>query len=91
MVKMLSLAEWLFFLLYARYMKFFGFILIFTGAAFAVIGLMLYLGVNVSWLGKLPGDIRIIRPGYSLYFPITTCIVLSILVSLILYLINMFR
>jgi hypothetical protein len=77
--------------LYARYMKFVGSILIFTGVAVAVVGLMLYLGVNLSWFGKLPGDIRIIRPNYSLYFPVTTCIVLSIFISLILYIIKMLR
>jgi hypothetical protein len=72
-------------------MRFLESILILTGVAVAVIGLMLYLGVNLSWFGKLPGDIRIIRPGYSLYFPITTCIVLSIIISLILYIIKMLR
>ena len=72
-------------------MKYTGIILIISGAIFVLIGIFLYFGVNLSWLGKLHGDIRIIRPGYSFYFPITTCIVLSILVSLILYIIKIYR
>ncbi len=50
-------------------------------------------GVAWPWLsklpfGRLPGDIRIERPGGSFYFPITTCIVVSVLVSLALYLVR---
>ncbi|HHO75430.1 MAG TPA: DUF2905 domain-containing protein [Deltaproteobacteria bacterium] len=72
-------------------MKYAGTIFIITGAIFVLIGIILYLGLNLSWPGKLPGDIRIIRPGYSLYFPVTTCIVASILVYLIRYLLKIFR
>ncbi len=72
-------------------MKHLGTILIISGIVFVLIGMALYLGANLSWLGKLPGDIRIIRPGYRLYFPVTTCIILSMLISLILYLMKMFR
>ena len=79
------------FALYVGGMKSAGIILIIVGAVVVLIGSALYFGVNLSWFGKLPGDIRIIRPGYSFYFPITTCIVLSVLISLMFYLIKIFR
>lgn len=66
-------------------------ILILFGAVLLTIGILLYFGAGISWLGKLPGDIRIERPGYSIYFPLTTGIFISIIVSLVLYLIRMFR
>ncbi len=36
-----------------------------------------------AWLGRLPGDIRIERPGGSIYLPITTCLVISVILSLL--------
>jgi len=55
--------------------------------------LLLLLGVLLTYtpffsflhLGRLPGDIRIRRGGFSLYFPLTTCVILSILLSLIFF------
>jgi hypothetical protein len=79
------------FALYVGGMKSAGLFLIILGAGVVLIGSALFFGFNLSWLGKLPGDIRIIRVGYSFYFPITTCIVLSVVISLILYLIKIFR
>jgi hypothetical protein len=59
-----------------------------------VIGLVLVLG-GICWpliarlgLGRLPGDIVIQRPNFSFYFPIMTSLVISIVVSVILWLIN---
>ncbi len=59
-----------------------------------VIGLVLLLA-GICWpligrlgLGRLPGDIVIQRPGFSFYFPIMTSLVLSIVASLVLWLIN---
>ncbi|QDH78584.1 DUF2905 domain-containing protein [Echinicola soli] len=55
------------------------------GLAILVIGLLVYfLGDKLHWLGRLPGDIRVARENFSFYFPITTMILLSIIVSLIL-------
>lgn len=47
-------------------------------------------GIAWPWLrklpfGRLPGDIHIVREGFSFYFPIVTCIVISLLVSLLLW------
>jgi hypothetical protein len=56
---------------------------------------LLLLGAGLLWpwlsqlpLGRLPGDIRIERPGYSFYFPITTGLLLSLLISLLLWLLR---
>jgi hypothetical protein len=43
-----------------------------------------------GWLGKLPGDISIQRPGFRFYFPFTTSLVISAVVSLVLWLIRAF-
>ena len=72
-------------------MKSSGLFLIIFGAGIVLLGSALYLGVNLSWFGKLLGDIRIIREGSSFYFPITTSIVLSVMISFILYLIKIVR
>jgi hypothetical protein len=40
---------------------------------------------KLPWLGNLPGDITIQRERFSFYFPITTCILISVLISLVLY------
>lgn len=79
------------FALYGVCMKYAGSILIIFGAVMVALGAALYFGANLSWFGKLPGDVRIIRPGYNLYVPITTCIIVSIIISSILYLFKMFR
>ncbi|MBD8488914.1 DUF2905 domain-containing protein [Echinicola sp. CAU 1574] len=59
------------------------------GISITLIGLAIYfLGDKLSWLGRLPGDIRIERENFRFYFPITTMVLLSILVSLIIRLIQ---
>jgi hypothetical protein len=73
------------------HMKQIGIMLILAGLAIVIVGAFLYFGGTVSWLGKLPGDIRIIKPGYRIYIPITTSIIVSIVITLILYLIRMIR
>ena len=54
-----------------------------TGGALLLLGAMLSLGGRVPWLGRLPGDIVIERDNFRLYFPITTSILVSIIISLI--------
>jgi hypothetical protein len=65
--------------------------LIFAGIVLIILGIYFSMGGTLSWLGRLPGDIRISRPGFNLYFPITTSIIISIIVSLVLFLIRQFR
>jgi len=64
-----------------------GRILIILGIALVVLGIILSYSHFFSFLhlGRLPGDIRIRRGSFSFYFPLTTCIILSILLSLIFY------
>ncbi|PYL67643.1 MAG: DUF2905 domain-containing protein [Verrucomicrobia bacterium] len=54
------------------------------GVLIALVGLMMWGGFMPKWLGRLPGDIRIEREHTAFYFPIVTCIILSILISLLL-------
>jgi hypothetical protein len=54
------------------------------GVIITLVGLLMWGGFVPKWLGRLPGDIRIERDHSAFYFPIVTCIVLSILLSLLL-------
>lgn len=63
--------------------------LLLLGGALIVIGLLWPL--IGKWIGRLPGDIVVDRPGFKFYFPIMTSIIISIAGSLILYLIQLFR
>lgn len=60
-----------------------GKFLLIIGVITSLIGLLLWTGLAPKWLGRLPGDIRIERGHSAFYFPIVTCIVLSIVLSLI--------
>jgi hypothetical protein len=61
--------------------------LIITGIVLLALGLLWPLIQRIG-LGRLPGDIVVERPGFSLYFPIVTSIVISIVLSLLLWLLN---
>jgi hypothetical protein len=54
------------------------------GAIITLVGLVMWGGFAPKWLGRLPGDIRIEREHSAFYFPIVTCLILSILFSLLL-------
>ena len=54
------------------------------GVIITLVGLVLWSGFAPKWLGRLPGDIRIERNHSAFYFPIVTCIILSIVLSLLL-------
>jgi hypothetical protein len=60
-----------------------GKFLVVIGAAILLVGIMLWTGFGASWLGRLPGDIRIEREHSAFYFPIVTCLILSLLLSLL--------
>jgi hypothetical protein len=53
------------------------------GIIITLVGLVMWGGLVPKWLGRLPGDIRIEREHSAFYFPIVTCIILSILLSLL--------
>ena len=54
------------------------------GLIITLLGLVMWSGFAPKWLGRLPGDIRIERGHSAFYFPIVTCIILSILLSLLM-------
>jgi hypothetical protein len=63
-----------------------GKILIILGLVIAGIGVLLLLSPKIPWLGKLPGDIVIKKDNVRLYFPITTSIIISLILTFLLYL-----
>jgi len=62
--------------------------LVIVGLVIAGIGLIWVLVPNLPRLGRLPGDIVIERENGRFYFPIVTCIVISVLLSLVMWLIR---
>ena len=58
--------------------------LVVISGVIVVAGIVLWSGFAPKWLGRLPGDIRIERGHSAFYFPIVTCIILSIVLSLLL-------
>jgi len=60
-----------------------GKFLVIAGAMIILLGAILRSGFAPRWLGRLPGDIRIEREHSAFYFPIVTCIIISIVLSLL--------
>ncbi|MEO8438997.1 MAG: DUF2905 domain-containing protein [Spartobacteria bacterium] len=60
-----------------------GKMLVMLGAVIVLLGLALWSGFGAGWLGRLPGDIRIERGHSAFYFPIVTCIIISVVLSLL--------
>ena len=60
--------------------------LISIGIVLVIGGVLVSLAGKLPWLGHLPGDFHIQRGRFSFYFPLTTCIVVSIVISLVAYL-----
>jgi len=65
-----------------------GRLLIVVGLVVTITGVVVYFGKGIPWLGRLPGDIRVERPGFSFYFPLTTGLLVSIVLSVILYVVT---
>ncbi|MGH7197771.1 MAG: DUF2905 domain-containing protein [Candidatus Omnitrophota bacterium] len=61
---------------------------IIIGLVFVVLGVIFAANIQLPWLGKLPGDIVIKRENFSFYLPLGTCLVISVLLSLIFYLLR---
>jgi len=64
--------------------------LIVFGAVILIAGIILTFFPKLNFFGKLPGDISIKKENYSFYFPVVTSIVISILLTLIFWIINYF-
>ncbi|MBX5439784.1 MAG: DUF2905 domain-containing protein [Thermoflavifilum sp.] len=70
-------------------------LLIGSGALLLMVGILIYLLASFGtkwphWLGRLPGDIRIQKPNFVFYAPITTMLLLSILLSALIWIIQRF-
>ena len=63
-----------------------GWLLIIVGLIIAGIGTVWLLAPHLPWLGKLPGDIVVERENFRFYFPVVTCIVISVVLSGIVWL-----
>jgi hypothetical protein len=61
-----------------------GKMLVVFGVVIVLLGVALWSGFGAGWLGRLPGDIRIERGHSAFYFPLVTCIIISIAISLLL-------
>lgn len=59
--------------------------LIVAGILVVAIGLLLTFGGKLNFIGKLPGDLRIERENFSFFFPLGTCLLISLLLSLIIW------
>jgi len=68
----------------------FGKILILVGCVIAMVGFIMLFLDRIPFLGKLPGDIVVKRENFQIYVPLTTGVILSILVSLVFWLISVF-
>jgi len=68
----------------------FGKTLIIIGILIVLIGVLLMLSPRIPFLGKLPGDIHIKKENYEIYIPLATSLLLSVVLSLIFWLINVF-
>jgi hypothetical protein len=62
-----------------RILIYLGFLLVILGVIFSLIG-------RIPWLGQLPGDFTIERERFTFYFPLATCLIISVILSLVLYL-----
>jgi len=65
-----------------------GKLLVIAGVITAVFGGVLLLSGKIHWLGRLPGDIIIQRKNFTLYLPLMTSILLSVLITLIVWLLG---
>jgi DUF2905 family protein len=65
-----------------------GKMMIVLGVVIALVGVILLVAGRVPWIGRLPGDVFIQRGNWSFYFPIATSLVISVLLTVVLWLIG---
>ena len=65
-----------------------GKVLVVTGLLIAGVGVLIWSGIGRGWMGRLPGDINYSRPNFSFHFPLMTCLLISLVLSLLLWLIR---
>lgn len=59
--------------------------LVVAGLLTAVIGALLWSGVGKGWLGRLPGDIHYTKGEFSFHFPLVTCLIISVVLTLLVW------
>jgi hypothetical protein len=69
---------------HARDVSDMGRLLLVVGVVVAAVGLGMMLLPRVPWLGHLPGDVHVRRDDFSFHFPIVTCLVVSVVLTLVL-------
>lgn len=62
--------------------------LVIFGVVLVVVGIVFILGGRLSWFGRLPGDIHIEKRNFTFFFPITTSILISVILSLVFILLR---
>ncbi|MCC2545436.1 DUF2905 domain-containing protein [Hymenobacter sp. BT175] len=69
-----------------------GKLLVLIGLGVAVVGAILWLGGGslLNWFGRLPGDVQVERPGFRLYVPWVSMLLVSVLLSLVMWLVRRF-
>lgn len=67
---------------------FLGKLLILLGVFIIIAGVLLLLGGKIPWVGRLPGDLIVRREKFTFYFPITTSILISIILTLLLWILK---
>ena len=60
--------------------------LILIGLLITAVGVLFLFSEKIGWIGRLPGDITIRRENFTVHFPLTTCIIISALLSLLIWL-----
>ena len=63
-----------------------GKFLVIAGLIIVAIGLLQWSGIGKSWLGRLPGDIHYTKGNFSFHFPLVTCLIISLVLTLLLWL-----
>jgi len=63
-----------------------GKLLVIVGLLIAAVGVLIWSGVGKGWLGRLPGDINYTKDNFSFHFPIVTCLIVSVVLTLLLWL-----
>jgi hypothetical protein len=58
------------------------------GLIIAAAGLLLWAGFGKGWLGRLPGDIHYTKGNFTFYFPIVTCLIISAILTLIMWILR---
>lgn len=63
-----------------------GKFLVIVGLLMAGVGAMLWMGIGKSWFGRLPGDIHYSKDNFSFHFPIVTCLIISVVLTVLMWL-----